>query len=83
MRGKGRSISLLLLLLIVGIVLGGIIGYLLSDKIPFLSYSYAIGLKNPIHLDLNVIDLTFGLMIDVNVASVIGLLLALLIYKRL
>jgi uncharacterized protein DUF4321 len=83
MRGKGRSTSLLLLLLILGVVLGGIIGELLSDKVPFLSYSYPIGLKNPVHLDLSVIDLTFGLIIDINVASAVGFLLAFLMYRRL
>lgn len=83
MRGQGRSTALFLLLILGGVVLGGIIGDLLSGLVPFLSYSYPIGLKSPIHLDLSVIDLTFGLMININVASAIGFIIAFLMYRRL
>jgi len=83
MRGKSRSIWLLLLLLAVGITIGGVIGDILSDKVAFLSYSYPIGLKQPVHLDLNVIDLTFGLMLDINIASIIGLVIAIILYRKL
>ncbi len=83
MRTRNRSLALLFALAIIGVVLGGIIGNLLSDKIPLLAYSYPIGLKTPVHLDLKVIELTFGLVIDINVASAIGFLLAFLMYKRL
>jgi len=83
MRGSGRSTARLLLLIVVGVVLGGIIGDLLSDVVPFLSYSYPIGLKSPIHLDLSVIDLIFGFEINVNVASAVGFVIAFLMYRKL
>lgn len=83
MRSRTRNPWILFLLLITGIVIGGIIGDLLSDKIPLLAYNYAIGLKSPIHLDLKVINLTFGLAIDVSVASVIGLIISVFIYRKL
>ncbi|WP_352420128.1 DUF4321 domain-containing protein [Proteiniborus sp.] len=83
MRTRNRSLALLIALVIIGVVLGSVIGNLLSDKIPLLAYSYPIGLKTPVHLDLSVIELTLGLVIDVNMASVIGFLLAFLMYKRL
>lgn len=83
MRPRNRNLALLFLLIIVGVVLGSIIGDLLSDKIPLLANSYPIGFKTPIHLDLSVIDLTFGFIIDINIASVIGFLIAFLLYKRL
>lgn len=83
MRSRNRSLALLVALLITGVVLGSIIGNLLGDKIPLLSYSYPIGLKTPLHLDLNVLELTFGFVIDINIASAIGFLLAFLMYKRL
>ncbi len=83
MRTRNRSLALLFALVIIGVVLGSIIGNLLSDKIPLLAYSYPIGLKTPVHLDLKVIELTFGLVIDINIASAVGFLLAFLMYKRL
>lgn len=83
MRTRNRNLALLIALAIIGVVLGSVIGDLLSDKIPLLAYSYPIGIKTPMHLDLSVIELTFGLVIDINIASVIGFLLAFLMYKRL
>lgn len=83
MRSRTRNPWVLFLLLITGIVIGGIIGDLLSDKIPILAYNYAIGLKSPIHLDLRVIDLTFGLALDISIASVIGLIISVFIYRKL
>lgn len=83
MRSRTRNPWVLFLLLITGIVIGGIIGDLLSDQIPILAYNYAIGLKSPIHLDLRVIDLTFGLALDISIASVIGLIISVFIYRKL
>ncbi|WP_054869899.1 DUF4321 domain-containing protein [Caloranaerobacter sp. TR13] len=83
MRTRNRNPWVLFLLLITGIVIGGIIGDLLSDKIPLLAYNYAIGFKSPIQLDLKVINLTFGLAINVSIASVIGLIISVFIYRKL
>ena len=83
MRSNGKSTLILLILLAIGIVIGGVIGDLLGDIVPFLSYSYPIGLDTPLHLDLSVISLVFGLKIDVNVASAIGLILAYLMYRKI
>ena len=83
MRGKNRSIGLMIFLLAIGVVIGGVVGDLLGDKVPLLSYSYPIGLKQPVYLDLSVIRLTFGLLIDINVASVIGLGLSYYMYRKL
>lgn len=83
MRSSGRNPLILLIVLAIGLVIGGVIGKILGDILPFLALSYPIGLKPPLHLDLNVIDLTFGLIIDVNVASAIGLILAFFLYKKL
>ncbi|RKD33198.1 DUF4321 domain-containing protein [Thermohalobacter berrensis] len=83
MRTRNRSSLVLIILLIVGIVIGGVIGDLLSDKLPILSKSYPVGLKEPVHLDLKVVDLTFGLLVNINVASIIGLILSILIFRKL
>mgnify|MGYP000368256508 CR=1 FL=1 len=83
MKSRNRSLALLFALIVTGVVLGGIIGDLLSDKVPLLAYSYPIGLKTPLNLDLRVIEITFGLVIDINIASVIGFLIAFIMYKRL
>ena len=79
----GKNAWALFLLLLSGIVLGGFIGTLVAD-IPFLSwlkYGQSFGLENPVVLDLGILVLTFGLSIRITVASIIGVLIAILIYR--
>lgn len=80
---KGKNPILLMIILAVGIVIGGVLGEVFGDIIPLLSRSYPIGLDKPLHLDLGVIDLTFGLLVDINLASAIGLIISLIIYKKM
>ncbi|WP_432664226.1 DUF4321 domain-containing protein [Wukongibacter baidiensis] len=82
MRGKNRNPWLLLLLLLVGLVIGGVIGDIFRDSIKWLGYSKSIGLE-PTPLDLNVIKLTFGFTMKINLASVIGLVISIIIFNRL
>lgn len=69
--------------LVVGVVLGGFLGEI-SSSIPYLnwlSYGQALGISEPLKINLGIIDFTLGFMIKLNIASIIGLILALLIYK--
>ena len=81
----GKNTWALFLLLLTGIVLGGLIGKLTEgvQALDWLSYGKSFGLTNPITLDLGIIVLTFGLLIHINIASIIGVLLAILIYRLL
>jgi len=79
----GKNNWALFLLVLVGIVLGGFIGNLASG-VPFLSwlnYGQSFGFANPIVLDLGILVLTFGLTIKITMASIIGVLLAIIIYR--
>ena len=49
----------------------------------WLSYGQQFGLKEPLILELNVIKITFGLMLNINIASIIGLGIALFIYRKI
>lgn len=82
MRSRDRNPWLLLLLLLVGLVIGGVIGDIFRDSIKWLGYSKSIGIS-PTTLDLNVIKLTFGFTMSINLASIIGIVIALLIFSRL
>lgn len=42
----------------------------------------SFGLSNPITLDLNIVKLTFGLQLKINIASIIGMAIAIFIYKK-
>lgn len=83
MRDKG--IWILILFILSGIVVGGLLGELASqvDFLSWLAYGQQFGLTTPLELDLNVIKLTFGLMFKINIASIIGIVLAIFIYKKI
>ena len=70
---------LLLIIILIGFVLGGFIGNLFNNSI--INYSNTFGLDSPIVLNLGFIILTFGLKIQISIASVIGVIIALLVYK--
>lgn len=84
MATKEKNIWVLLVFMLSGLVIGGLLGKLASG-VPWLwwlSYAQEFGLQNPVILDLNVIKLTFGLMFEINIASIIGMLLAVFVYKK-
>ncbi len=69
----------LVLLILVGFVIGGFIGTFFDGS--FLNYGRSFGLNSPVVLDLGFIVLTFGLTIQITIASVIGVVIALVIYR--
>ncbi len=85
MATKDKNIWILLVFILSGLVIGGLLGQLASnvDWLWWLSYSQTFGLQDPIVLDLSVVTITFALMFKISVASIIGMLLAILIYKKI
>ena len=68
-----------------GLVVGGLLGELASrvDWLWWLSYSQSFGLNTPITLDLSIMQITFALMFKISISSIIGLILAVFIYKKI
>ena len=75
----------LVILLLAGLVIGGFIGEWLGTNptFAFLNYGKTFGLTQPMVLDLNVLQLTFVFTVKFNLASIIGIILAFIIYRRL
>ncbi|MDD5949470.1 MAG: DUF4321 domain-containing protein [Lachnospiraceae bacterium] len=73
----------LFLLLLAGIVLGSFIGHLCQNVsfLSWLNYGKTFGLESPLVLNLGVLVLTFGLTIDINIASIVGVIIAIIIYR--
>ena len=82
---REKSIWILILFILCGIVVGGLLGELAShvNFLSWLSYGEEFGLSTPVELDLNVIKVTFALMFKINIASIIGIVLAIFIYKKI
>ena len=84
MATKEKNTWILIIFLLAGIVLGGLIGEL-AGKIDFLwwlGYGQEFGLTEPLVLNLQVVMLTFALKFKINVASIIGVGIAIFLYRK-
>ena len=86
MRGaNSKNAWALLILILCGLVLGGFIGTL-TEGVAFLSwlgYGQVFGLSQPVILDLGILVLTFGMTIKISIASILGMIIAIVIYRVL
>ena len=70
-------------MLLAGIVLGGFMGQL-AEGIPWLqwlNYGQTFGLDTPLVIDFGIMVITFGLTIKITMAGIIGIAVALIIYR--
>ena len=66
------------------LVVGGLLGDL-AQKVSWLSwmgFGQQFGLESPLVLDLSIVKITFALMFKINIASIIGLAIAIFIYRK-
>lgn len=84
MATKGKSSWILIVFLLAGIVLGGLIGEVAAnvDFLWWLGYGQTFGLTEPLVLDLKVIVLTFALQFKINIASILGVAIAIFVYRK-
>lgn len=81
---KEKNIWILMIFILSGLVVGGLLGDL-AGKVDFLwwlGYGESFGLTSPLELDLSIIKITFALAFKINIASIIGLILAIFIYRK-
>ncbi|MDD4601194.1 MAG: DUF4321 domain-containing protein [Negativicutes bacterium] len=79
---------MLALFMIIGAILGGILGELvstsslLSEMAPYLVRTFPIFDVPPITINLYVVKLTLGFAIYPNLISILGMIIAILLYRR-
>lgn len=81
---KGKNAWICILFILAGLVIGGLIGQL-TEGVSFLwwlSYGQEFGLAEPLILDLGVIKLTFAVMFKINIASIVGVIISMFIYRK-
>ena len=85
MATREKNIWILLVFLLSGLVIGGLLGEIAGNvkSLWWLGYGESFGLTSPIELDLNIIKITFGLVFKINISSIIGMVLAIFIYKKM
>jgi hypothetical protein len=77
-----KNTAILLIFLLVGLVLGGVIGDVLKNILPILNYHKSIGVE-PFMVDLAILNFTLGFSMQISLASILGLLIGLFLYKRI
>ena len=71
----GKNNWALFLMLLAGNAAAGV------SVLSWLNYGQSFGFASPIVLDLGILVITFGLSIKITIASIIGVLIAIIIYR--
>lgn len=82
---REKNIWILLVLLLSGIVIGGLIAMAAANVswLSWLAYGEEFGTNGPLGLDLSILKLSFELRLKINVASIVGMIIAIIIYRKL
>lgn len=84
-KSENRSIIILILVILAGVVFGGFVGEYLG-QVPYMSwlkYGKSFGLAQPLILDLDIISIQFGLTIKFSISGIIGMIIAIFIYRKI
>lgn len=81
---SSKNIFVLIIFMFSGLVVGGFIGKLLENVkyLNFLNYGKTFGISSPLILDLDIINLQFGLTFRFTIAGILCMIIAVFIYKR-
>ena len=82
---NGKNFWILLIMLLAGIVLGGFMGQLAEGVswLRWLNFGQSFGIDSPLVIDFGILVITFGLTIKITMASIIGIAIALIIYRMI
>lgn len=78
-----KNFWILLIMLLAGIVLGGFMGQLANgiSWLSWLNFGQSFGLDSPLVINFGILVITLGLTIKITMASIIGVAVALIIYR--
>jgi hypothetical protein len=79
--GMNKNTIILLIVLVIGLLTGSLIGKILHPWIPFLTETADISWEPK--ADLDILKYHFYIQVKLNLASVLGLVVAFWIYKKL
>ncbi|GAI72234.1 MAG: DUF4321 domain-containing protein [Actinobacteria bacterium] len=74
-RRRGKVVFFIVLL---GGIIGAILGHILKDIVPILDKGLKVG-TDSLSLNLYLIDMSFGIHINITLGAIIGLLIAFLL----
>ncbi|MCB2292513.1 DUF4321 domain-containing protein [Clostridium algoriphilum] len=85
MKSAEKKSSYFIFFILLGAISGSFIGELLGDNmnaLEFLKSTYTIGMSNPMLIDLKVLSITFGINFNINIMSIIGIILSIILYRK-
>ncbi len=82
---REKNVWILLVLLLSGKVIGGLIASLATNVswLSWLAYGEEFGTNGPLGVDLSILKLSFELRLKINVASIVGMIIAIFVYRKL
>ena len=85
MAARDKSFWILLIFILSGLVIGGLLGDLAANVngLWWLSFGQEFGLESPFVLNLSILSLTFAFTVKINIASIIGMSIAIFIYRKI
>ena len=89
MAKRDDSVIVLLVILILGALIGTVMGEVIAAMAPggivekIFSKGINPGLSPPATLDLKVLSISFGFNVKINLSSLLGIGLAVLLYRKL
>ena len=80
-----KNFWILLIMLLAGIVLGGFMGQLANgiSWLSWLNFGQSFGLDSPLVINFGILVITLVLTIKITMASIIGIAIALIIYRMI
>ena len=85
MATRDKNTWIVILFIFAGLVIGGLLGELAAqvDWLTWLSYGQTFGIQEPFVLNMNVLSLTFAFSVNINIGSIIGLGIAIFLYRKI
>ena len=85
MGNVNKNIWVFILVMASGLVVGGFIGTAF-EQVPYcswLNYGKSFGFTQPVILDLDIIAFSFSLSLKFTISGIIGLIIAIIVYKKI
>jgi len=81
---REKNIWILLIFLLSGIVIGGLLANFAANVswLSWLAYGQEFGTSGPVGIDLSILRFSIELRMKLNVASIVGMIIAAFIYNK-
>lgn len=85
MKGSGSFGKLFVFIVLIGAIAGTLIGDIIGSNVSFFGFlktSYVFGTAAPLTLNLRVITIAFGINFYINIMTITGIIVAIILYRK-